>query len=354
MNNVYQALAKHLDTQTPGGYPATDSGVEIRILKRLFTPEQADLCAQLVMMPETAQSIADRTGRDINIIAPMLKEMAKKGLIVQVTRPGSETFMLLSFVVGIWEYQVNSLTKELIEDFNEYIPHLIKEQFEQDTKQMRVVPVSKSIHTDMNVMDYEQAEELIRGESKIIVAPCICRQEHTIMGKGCDKPVEACLVFGGGAYIYESRNIGREITPDEAIQILHNGIDKGLVIQPSNSKRPINMCLCCDCCCQILKNLKEYDAPGKIVNSNFYARIEPENCTACEACVDICPMDAVSLDDAHTAVVEEKRCIGCGLCFTRCDFDAISVTAKTEDDLWEPPKNIVETYMNIAKEKGLF
>lgn len=353
MEDIYQSLANYLE-KTPGGYPKTPDGVELRILKLLFTPEEAELCTHLMMMPETAQSIADRTGKDAAAIAPVLIEMGKKGLIVHVRKNDIDTFMLANFVVGIWEYQVNNLTKELIIAFNEYVPYLVKEQFKQKTKQLRVVPVSKSIETDMTVMDYEEAEKMIRSQSKILVAPCICRKEHHIMEKGCGKPQETCLVFGGGAYLYESRNIGRTISQDEAIKILHNGIENGLVIQPSNSKRPINMCLCCDCCCQILKNLKEYDAPGRIVNSNFYAAIDQDTCTGCESCIDVCPMEAISMTDDNTALVDKERCIGCGLCFTRCDFESISVTAKPESDRWDPPQNIVETYMNIAKEKGLF
>ena len=90
----------------------------------------------------------------------------------------------------------------------------------------------------MSVMDYDEAEKLIRSQSKIIVAPCICRTEHAMMDHGCEKPKETCFVFSGGAYMYESRNIGREVSQDEAIEILHNAIDSDLVVSPSNSKKP--------------------------------------------------------------------------------------------------------------------
>ncbi len=353
MEDVYEKLAGHLEN-TPGGFPKTPTGVELRILKQLFTPEQAGLCTDLIMMPETAKAIADRTGRVASQIEPLLKEMGEKGLIVHIERNGENTFMLLNFVVGIWEYQVNTLTKELIKDFNEYVPYLTKEQFNLKTKQLRVVPVAQSINTQMDIMDYEEAESLIRSQSRIVVAPCICRKEHHIMEKGCDKPVETCLVFGGGAHIYERRNVGRVISQDEAVEILHNGIRNGLVIQPSNAQKPINMCLCCSCCCQILKNLKTYDVPGKIVSSNYHAQIDPDNCTGCGECIDICPMTAIEMADDHTASVTTDRCIGCGLCHTRCDFDSISMVERPEGDRIDPPKNIVETYMAIAKEKGLF
>ncbi|MCP4670953.1 MAG: 4Fe-4S dicluster domain-containing protein [Desulfobacula sp.] len=354
MENVYKQLAVHLDN-TPSGYPETESGVEIRILKQLFTKEEAKLALSLVLMLEPIEPIAQRAGKNPEYIEPILIEMGVKGLILHVKRNGVNTFMLLHFVVGIWEYQVNRLTKELIRDFNEYAPFLIKDQFKNKTKQFRVVPVGKSVNTELNIMDYEQVENIINSQSKILVAPCICRKEHNIMDKGCGKLMEACLVFGSGAYIYESRGIGRVISSKEALDIVKQGIKQGLVPQPSNAIKPINICLCCDCCCQILKNIKEFDTPAKIVHSNFQALVDQDECTGCQACEEICPMDAIEMDDKNiVAMVNLDRCIGCGLCVTVCEFDAMSLTDKKETDKIEPPAKLMDTYMKIAQEKGLF
>jgi electron transport complex protein RnfB len=106
--------------------------------------------------------------------------------------------------VGIWEYHVNSLDEDLIRDVNEYMPTLMKKSWlNTTTKQLRVVPVAKSVSAEMAVMPFEAAEAIINQQSKIIVSPCICRKEQKMIGKGCDKPEEACLIFGGGAYYYE-------------------------------------------------------------------------------------------------------------------------------------------------------
>ncbi len=354
MEAIYKKLAVHLD-HTPSGFPETESGVELRILKQLFTEEEAKLTLSLVLMLETADTIAKRANRDPKIIEPMLIEMGKKGLIIHVHKNGINTFMLLHFVVGIWEYQVNRLTKELIQDFNEYVPYLIKNQYKNKTQQLRVIPVAKAINTELNIMDYEQVETIIRSQSKILVAPCICRREHNIMDKGCNKISEACLVFGGGAYIYESRGIGRTISQEEALDIVREGVKQGLVPQPSNAKKPLNICLCCDCCCQILKNIKAFEAPAKIVSSNFQAHVNQDKCTGCQACEEICPMDAIEMDpNKIVAIINYDRCIGCGLCVTVCEFDAMALKDKPVSEKIEPPANIVETYMKIAQEKGLF
>jgi len=353
MEDVYKKLAIHLD-KTPSGYPETESGIELKILKQLFTEQEAELALSLVMIPEPVEAIAQRAGKDPLAIEPVLIEMGKKGLIIHITRDGINSFMFLQFVVGIWEYQVNRLTKELIKDFNEYVPFLIKDQYKNKTQQLRVVPVAKSVNTELNIMDYEQVENIIKSQSRILVAPCICRKEHAMMDKGCDKISEACLVFGGGAYIYESRGIGRVISQQEALDIVKEGVKQGLVPQPSNAKKPMNICLCCSCCCQILKNINDFEAPAKIVSSNFQANVDQDECTGCFACRQICPMNAIDEDEAeNVALVNLDRCIGCGLCVTVCEFDAMHLKDKKQTQRVEPPANLIETYMNIAREKGL-
>ncbi len=350
MTDIYKKLALHLN-KTPGGFPETETGVELRILKQLFTKEEAELAASMHMIPEQVKDIAKRLDRDEKSLEKLLKTMLKKGLVLHASRNGIETYMQAQFVIGIWEYQVDTLTEELIKDFNEYVPYLTDEMHKHKTQQLRVVPVSASINAETKIMEYEEAEKIIRSQSKIIVAPCICRKEHAMLKKACDKPVETCLVFAGGAYYYEERNIGRTISQDEAIEILHNAIDSGLVLQPGNSKKPLNICMCCSCCCQILKNLKNNEKPAKIINSSYFANVNQELCTACGACEDVCPMDAIAIED--TAEVDLDRCIGCGLCVTRCEFDAMGLKPKKDKEKWVPPDNIIGTYTDIVTEKGL-
>ena len=75
---IYKRLANHLDN-LPGGFPPTENGVEMRILKRLFTPEEAQLAVHLTMTPEEPQSIAGRIKLPGDETAQRLEEMAKRG-----------------------------------------------------------------------------------------------------------------------------------------------------------------------------------------------------------------------------------------------------------------------------------
>jgi len=349
--DVYKQLAAHLD-RLPAGYPATESGVELRILKRLFTEQEARIAQGLTMLPEAPEALAQRLQADAGELADTLADMAGKGLIFRVSKGGTNLYSAAQFVIGIWEYHLNDLDEDLIRDVNEYLPHIMKENWNQtDTKQLRVIPVSEKLNDDMTITSYEMAEEIIRSQSKIVVSPCICRKEHHMAGKGCDNPLEVCLSFGTGAYYYEQNGLGRGIDQKEALEVLEKGRAAGLVLQPGNSKRPMNICMCCGCCCQVLKNLKDFDNPAAAVHTNYYARVNAEECVACEDCVERCHMDAIVVEE--TARVLENRCIGCGACITACPTDALQFHQKEEADRYEPPRNIFETYLNMAQERGL-
>lgn len=349
MENVdtYEKLAEHLN-RLPAGFPRTPTGVEMRILRRLFTPEQAGLAPLLSLKPETPAEIAARSEKSVSEVAQQLEEMACKGLIFRL-RKGSETrYMAAQFVIGIWEYHVNDLDLELIEDMNEYIPYFFDQSYYLRTPQLRTIPIPAAINAEQSVMPYEEARRIIDEQDKIIVAPCICRKEHRMAGEGCDKPLESCLVFGPGADYYEENGMGRAIDQQEALQILQRAEEAGLVLQPSNAKKVVNICTCCGCCCQILKNLKKLPKPAEFVASNYYAVVNREECTGCETCLERCQMEAVRMEEG-AAVIEEGRCIGCGLCVPTCPDSAITLMEKPEHR--EPPRHFMETYMRIARER---
>ena len=349
--DVYERLAAFLDS-LPAGFPRTESGVEIRILKRLFTKEEAALACHLVMWPEPVDTIAQRVNKPVSELADVLYEMSRKGLIGRSDRSEGPMYTAAQYVIGIWEYHVNTLDEGLIKDMNEYIPFLFDAMTQIKTQQLRTIPIGASLEGQGAVMPYEDARQLIEKQRKILVAPCICRKEHTMIGKGCGKLKEACLVFSSGAYFYEKNGIGRSITKEEALDILRQAEEQGLVLQPSNAQRIMNICLCCGDCCQVLKAIKRYPKPAEFVHSNYYATVRADECIACEICLERCQMDAIQMKD-DVAEIDPDRCIGCGLCVTTCGTQAIDLIRKDEKDCHVPPADIVETYMRIAQERGL-
>jgi H+/Na+-translocating ferredoxin:NAD+ oxidoreductase subunit B len=349
--DVYRMLQEHLD-ELPGGYPATDSGVELKILKKLFSPEQAELALCTSLIPERANVIAHRAGISVEEASERLDQMMQQGLIVGIYPPGKPPiYMSAQYVIGIWEYNVNELDQELVEYMDEYADHLFDMEAWKESPQLRTIPVGRSLDASHAVMPHEEAEKLIAEQTKILVAPCICRKEHQIAGDGCDKPMESCLVFGGGAYLYEKRGVGRVIDQAEALEIIKKADETGLVLQPSNSQKIINICTCCGCCCGVLKAMKRHPHPADLVTSPFIAQLDTDECIGCEECVDRCQMDAISMAD-DLAVLDLSRCIGCGLCVSTCPSGALTMARKPDDQQRQVPGTVQEAALNLARARG--
>jgi Na+-translocating ferredoxin:NAD+ oxidoreductase subunit B len=346
---VYEALAGHLD-RLPAGFPRTSSGVEMRILRRLFTPEEGELAQLLTVKPESAEQIAERTEKDAEALGVELESMARKGLIFRYRRGDQVQYMAAQFLVGIWEYHVNDLDPELIKDFNEYLPQFFDQSMKLKTPQLRTIPIARALPVEQRIMGYEKAREIVMQHEQIVVAPCICRKEHQIMGEGCNRPLESCLVFGTGAQFYADNGLGRPIAHEEALRILDEAENNGLVLQPSNSQKAVNICTCCGCCCQILKNLKRLPNPAQHAASNYFARVDQALCSSCGVCLERCQMEAIELKE--TAKVQLSRCIGCGLCVPTCPEEAVALVAKPEADRSTPPVQFFQTYQRIAMERS--
>jgi len=349
--DIYLKLAQHLDN-LPGGFPPTESGVELRILKRLFDPEDAELALYLTLIPEDARVIARRAKIEPKETAVRLKAMSKKGLIFSMeTDGGRPLYMAVQYVIGIWEYHVNDLDPGLIRDMNEYIPTLVNLDVWKKAPQLRTVPVGRSISAQVEVLPYEKVEDLVSTQKKFLVAPCICRREHRMMDKGCEKPEESCLVFGWAADYYERNGIGRVIDLDETREFLKKAEKAGLVLQPTNAQKIVNICCCCGCCCQVLKNIKRHPKPASVVSTPFIAAANPETCKGCGVCVDRCQMDALRIEDKKV-VLEVDQCIGCGLCISTCPTRSLSLVRKPQSEQPKVPQSIIDASIKLGRERG--
>ena len=85
--DVYLKLRAFLDT-LGSGYPTTPTGVEIRILKKLFSPPEAELTMQLKSDPEQVCTIAARLGEEEKSLGRRLEDLAQKGLIYRIHKEG--------------------------------------------------------------------------------------------------------------------------------------------------------------------------------------------------------------------------------------------------------------------------
>lgn len=350
-DGVYKRLARYLDDM-PGGFPATGSGVELRILRRLFTPEEAELTLHLTVIPEEPAKVAKRLRLTENETARRLEDMALKGLIYRMpSKDGPPKYMAWQFVIGIWEYHVNSLDEGLIRDMEEYIPRLLDIETWKKVPQLRTIPVGQSIPVEHAVMPYEVADKIVRSHKRILVAPCICRRERNMVGEGCNRPEESCLVFGGGADFYLKNGLGRMISQEEALRILAEADRAGLVLQPNNARRAGNICCCCGCCCGVLRTIRKHPRPADIVSSAFRVAVDSESCDGCGVCLDRCQMEALRLEDGRVAA-DLGRCIGCGLCATTCPTGSLTLVRKPPAEQPEVPETMTKTYIKLARVRG--
>jgi electron transport complex protein RnfB len=348
-DDVYFRLRTFLDN-LPGGYPTTESGVEIKILKKLFTPEDAEIVMKLKSKPEPVEKISERLNMRPEEASEKLEKLAKDGSIYRVRNGDIPYYMPIQFVVGIYEFHLNTIDRELSELMEEYLPYLGKVWEKTKTLQLRVVPVGSAVDAAPQIASYNHIFELVKDKKTIVVAPCICRKEQDLLDNTCEKPLETCIVFDNPAEYFIENKMGRKINQKELKKILKTAEDAGLVLSPSGYKDISNICCCCDCCCAVLRNLKNFDRPADYAQSQFQARIDPELCITCGTCSDRCQVEAI-VENKDVMTVDTGRCIGCALCVPTCSEEAISLVAKPITT--ELPKNAFEMGMRILKERGV-
>lgn len=351
MADVYERLRSRLDEMATG-YPETQSGVEIRLLKQLFTPEHAELFLEMSTDAETPLEVAQRTGRDPQTTERMIEEMALKGLVFRMRDVGALRYFAIPFIVGIYEFQVNNLNKSILKDVSEYYLSGLGNSFHAlKTPHLRTIPVNKNLVSKWPVATYDDAAAIIRGKDRIAVAQCLCRKAVRTYGKGCDHPLETCLQFDSFADYYVDNSMARYISKDEALAILERNEKQGLVIQTANSKEVEAMCACCSCCCGMLISLKLFSAPAREVKSNYYCISDETICSGCGTCITRCPVDAIELGDEKARMIQD-RCIGCGLCVSTCPTSSRSLRLKPEDKVYSPPDTFFDTFDLMCEERG--
>jgi len=346
--DVYVRLREFMDT-LPGGYPATPTGVEIRILKKLFSPEQAELTMKLKNEAEEVSVIAARVGLGQAELAPRLEEMAQKGLIFRVRKGNKALYQAFQFIVGVYEFQVKNLDREFCEMIEEYQPYLGRSFLSIKTRQMRVIPVESAVGSTPAVETYNRVRELVKAQKVFSLAQCICRNKQGLLGNDCTRPKETCLQFGDFAQFYIDNKLARAISRTDALEILDLAEKSALVLCPSNSQELVSICCCCPCCCPILKRAKLLPRPVEAVSSNYQAKIDPELCSACGLCMERCQMAAIKEGKDSYEIAEEK-CIGCGLCVSFCPTEALSMVAKPK--VQAPPSDFFhDTLQRIQVER---
>jgi electron transport complex protein RnfB len=351
-NDVYVKLARRLDA-IPNGFPPTSSGVELRILARIFTRQEAGLASVLCLTPEPAAEIASRVGMDTGEAEELLRRMARKGQIRARKAEGKLVFGLIPFIVGIYENQLSLMDEELAALCEDYFQVTAGSMMGTVPSVHRVIPVERSITLDLEIFPYERAVRLIEEAKSWGVRQCICRVQRRLIGKGCDHQVENCLVFAPVEGVFDDSQDERAITKEEALRILGETEEAGLIHSTANHKGPIfYICNCCTCCCGIMRGIVEWGNPDAVAHSDFRAAVDGDVCIGCGACMERCQFGALSVPE-ETCLVDGVRCVGCGQCVPVCPTGALKLERRAAGQGPGIPEDEREWLARRSEKRGI-
>ena len=340
---AYRELAERLDA-LPNGFPPTPDGAELRLLAKLFTPEEAALAAKLRLTPETASEFADRVGEDARAMRRQLKDMGRKGLITVGKTERGLGYSLMPFVVGIYEMQAPTIDEELAYLLEDYFQQAFASPLKVRPQFHRILPVGETVSMDLEVAPYESAAEMVSRAKAWGVLDCLCRKQQALIGKGCDHPLEVCMSFSDKPGAFDGSPYVKALTLEQALDTLRFAAESGLVHSVANTQEDTGfgfvsgyICNCCTCSCGLLRGMSELGVANVIARSTYVNEVDEDLCIACGTCVDRCQFDAITVDDV--AHIDGMRCVGCGVCVLTCPSEAMHMVKRPEEEIMRPPED---------------
>jgi electron transport complex protein RnfB len=344
-NLVYERLAETLD-KLANGFSRTPSNVEMRLLKKIFSLEEASIACQLSGSMESCDVISKRIGLSAEQTDTKLKMMAEKGMLWDSEQEGKHFFRLAPFIVGI--YESSNIDHELAHLVEEYLSSggaagIMKPQ----PAIHRVVPAFNATKSEW-ILPYDDVKALLTGSKSFTLRDCICRVQQKHMGNECSFPFRSCLSFSAS----ESSSVQDSISKEEALAFLDEAEELGLVHTVSNVMKGVGyVCNCCGCCCGLLRGITEWGIENSVASANYYAEIIAQECVGCGTCVERCQVHAISEDDVP--VVDREKCIGCGLCVTGCQNGATRLVRKSDSEIVPPPVDFKTWEQQRLRNRGL-
>jgi electron transport complex protein RnfB len=352
-DDPYVKLAEVLD-KIPNSFLQIEDGTHLKLLRWVFTPEEAELAGNMRLRGETIEEMATRLGRDADNLGPMLETMAEKGQIRAWTSSSGRRYCLIPYVVGIYEEQLGRMDSEfarLADDL--FIKSKGGELFGTKPAIFQVLPVNQAIDAELEVFPYEVAEQIVENSKSWGMRECICKKQQALLDNPCKYPTSVCLTFAAKTEnAFDDDDLTQAITKEESLRILQEAHDAGLVHCTMNIQRGHNyICNCCTCCCGILRGVSVSGAPHAYVKSNFLASVDEDLCSGCETCVDRCQFDALSIP-SDILEIDEDRCVGCGVCTSVCPEDALGLKPRPGKK-HEPPERFMDWMTQKATARGV-
>jgi formate hydrogenlyase subunit 6/NADH:ubiquinone oxidoreductase subunit I len=363
----YSQLIDRLNRFPQGAPP---SKLLNQILKMLFSEKAAELVSLFPIKPFTVEKASRIWKMDMPSAQNVLNELAGRAILVDIEQNGKSVYTLPPPMAGFFEFSLMRVRddidqKLLSELFYQYLnveEDFIRELFTRGETQLGRVFVHEPVLSNENalhVLDYERATEVIKTASHIAIGTCYCRHKMYHMDKACDAPMEICMTFNTSAASLIKHGHARRVDEVEGMELLHQAYENNLVQFGENVREKVNfICNCCGCCCEAMIAARRFAIMNPVHTTNFIPEIEGESCNGCGKCVNVCPVEAMSLisaNDPHRpkmklARLEEDLCLGCGLCVRSCPEDSIHLEARPQRVI--TPLNGTHRAVIMAIERG--
>ncbi len=364
----YSNLIERLNKFPQGAPP---SKLLHSILKILFTETEAELVAVLPIKPFTAEKASRIWKMDIAKARNILNKLADRAILIDIERKGEMHYVLPPPMAGFFEFSMMRVRgdieqKLLSELFYQYLnveEDFIRELFTVGETQLGRTFINEPALSEENalhVLDYERASEVIKTASHIGVGVCYCRHKMQHMNRACDAPMDICMTFGTTAASLTRHGYAREIGVSECMDLLQEAYDSKLVQFGENVRESVNfICNCCGCCCEAMIAARKFAIMNPVHTTNFLPYVKEELCNGCGKCVNVCPVEAMSMvsannpdkPDARKVLVNESTCLGCGVCVRSCSKTALHL--KSRETRVITPVDGVHKAVLMAVERGM-
>ena len=367
LKSGYTELVERLN-RFPQGAPPSET--LYKILSVLFSEREADLVAQLPIKPFTATQASQILKMDLIETRQVLDELASRAILVDIEREGQTIYTLPPPMAGFFEFSMMRLRgdidqKVLGELFYQYMnveEEFIRNLFVRGETQLGRVFVHEPVLSNENalhVLDYERASEVVRTATHRGIGVCYCRHKMMHVGRNCDAPMEICMTFNGTAQSLTRHGYARLVDVSEGMDLLQQAYEQNLVQFGENVRENVNfICNCCGCCCEAMIAARKFGMLNPVHTSNFLPVVDEAQCNGCGKCVNVCPVEAMTLvssNDAHQpkmkkAKVHEDICLGCGVCVRTCSRKGLSLRSRPTRVI--TPLNSLHRTVVMAIERG--
>ncbi|MBC8400447.1 MAG: 4Fe-4S dicluster domain-containing protein [Candidatus Marinimicrobia bacterium] len=363
----YSKLADRLN-RFPQGAPPSE--LLFKILKMLFSEQEAKLASLMPIRPFTAKKASRIWKMDLTSTQKVLEELAGRAILVDVEQNGESVYALPPPMAGFFEFSLmrvrNDIDQKVLSElFYEYLnveEDFIRELFTRGQTQLGRTFVHEPALSNENalfVLDYERATEVIKSASHRGVGVCYCRHKMHHMGRACEAPQEICMTFNNTAASLIKHDCARSIGKEECIDLLQVAYEHNLVQFGENVREEVNfICNCCGCCCEAMIAARRFAILNPVHTTNFIPVVTESDCNGCGKCVNACPVEAMTLVSSNDPVkpkmkvakLDEDICLGCGVCVRTCSKDSIHLKSRPSRVI--TPLNGTHRTVLMAIERG--